>query len=198
MVKQAATEPLTQAAIRRHAQLLCAKQPGRMEDLLRDAGMSEAAIEAVMPLALANLALRIDGIEMLLRRWTARPQISPEEADSFFTVLDDAVADQTQAVVDDLLVERKRIEARVQEQLQVWQRKRDVTRPPSKLQTLLESGELPPDVPEGKEFIQTIDHGDGTITTLYAPKPNAEDEALYLRIRRERAAKQQRQKELGE
>jgi hypothetical protein len=159
-----------------------------LDTLLREAGMGEAAIEAVASYVLGQLAARMDGIQLLLTRWTPRPAVQPDEQDDFYAALDDAIEEQIRAVVENILGLRSRAEAQTQTRLRTWQNQRDAASDKPSVEARREMGELKPEE-KPEDTMAFVELGGGQFTTTYTPRANPDDDRLYERISRQRAQK---------
>ncbi len=177
-------EPMTPEKIRRAFGARAAEAIEHFADEMRAAGIPEE----VIPFAASKLALRLDGVRMLLHRWSPRPALEPEEVQGFLALLDDVIDRQVQRIVLDNTEQRARTAALVQQDLLEWQRKRDAwSDRPSHAAVLAMKDADPTD-----DKLQVVDLGGGKFTTEYRLREDPADIRERERIAREKAERDKR------
>jgi hypothetical protein len=152
-------QQLTPAAIRAAVAERIAAAPVRLLEELRNAALPPAADT----LALAALALHLDGIRLRFVSWTPSPQMSPQEATGFFALVDEMVTTQIIRAVDDQIERRARTYGWTQARFNEWQRTREAwnDRPTAAALAAMKDAD-----PEDDTF-ERVDLGDGKFAIRY-------------------------------
>jgi hypothetical protein len=176
---------MNNADIRKAVAERIAAAPDQLLERLRNANLPESADT----LALAALALRLDGIRLRFVGWVARPEVEPEEEAGFLTVIDEAVTRAIMQVTNEQMEQRERTAGWLMARLNEWQRGREAwsTRPSRAAIEAMKDAD-----PQTNEW-EKIPLPDGTFAVRYNPRQDPQDVADEKRRARERAEKEARQ-----
>jgi hypothetical protein len=167
---------MTAQAVRRAFAIRAAEQPARLLSLLKEAELPDE----VIPLALARLAVRLDGFRILLIGSTPRPPLQDDEVEGYFQVLDSCIDTHVYGVLNELVEQRRTTATRVQVELMAWERTRDAwSDRPTK-----EAVEAMRDKSPDTDWVR-VDLGDGRYEMRYKPRLSPEDAALYRKQEKE-------------